>query len=70
MNQPEDSHTIATPRTATISRSDTVAIGVCVFITRAELCELGVDPEETDTVEYRLVQMNDQHTLSMESITD
>lgn len=65
MNQSGASGTVATPRTATISRDDTRSIGVCIFLTAAELRELGVDPAQSDAIEYRLVQTNGEPTLSI-----
>lgn len=65
MNQLRDSCTITTPRTATISQDDSGSIGVCIFLTAAELRELGVDPTQADTIEYHLVQANGQSLLSI-----
>lgn len=41
-------------RTATISESKTGPVGVCIFVATAELHALGIDLEETDTIEYRV----------------
>ena len=60
-----DTCTIGTPRTATISRDDSRAIGVCIFLTVAELREFGVDPAQAEAIEYRLVQVNDQSRLGI-----
>ena len=65
MSQLRDSCTITTPRTATISQDDSGSIGVCIFLTAAELGELGVDPIQADAIEYRLVQVNDKYLLSI-----
>lgn len=70
MNPSRDSSTIATPRTATISRDDTRSIGVCIFLTVAELRELGVDPAQADAIEYQLVQANDEPSLSITESSD
>lgn len=65
MNLSGDSHTIAPPRTATISRNDAEPIGVCIFIDTAELRELGVNPVDVEAISYRLIQVNGQPVLGI-----
>lgn len=65
MHWNEDLRAQDTPRTAEVSSTDERLLGVCIFLTAAELRELGVDPEQTDAIEYRIVKTDSQSTVEV-----
>jgi len=65
MTSQKDSKLIANPRTATISQNESGPIGVCIFLTAAELFEFNVDPGQAESIEYKLVRVDGETRLKI-----
>lgn len=50
-------------RRATVSTEDGSALGVCLYLTPADLRALGIDPECTDAISYEIDAETGQLTI-------
>lgn len=67
MSSPTESNS---SRIAAIARHNGQEIGVCIFLSAAQLRDLDIDPSRADAVAYDLVRINGGRAVSIQEVAD
>lgn len=70
MDSQIDSCSIGPSRTAAIARYGEENIGVCIYLTVNQLRDLGIEPAETETISYQLIQFDELCVINLQSDSD